>query len=196
MKVTRFGACAAVAAVVVLRAAGGISDSGAGPSRAGNGIDSPHGLAVAPNGTKVFITGDSDGGMKTNYDFATIAYDAKNGKRIWVARYGAPAGRAEGGEAIGVSGDGKRVYVAGATASKKSWDYGTLAYDAATGKRLWVARYDGPAGRADGAEDLALSADGTKVFVTGTSDGGKVTNDDFATVAFEARTGRAVGGAL
>jgi PQQ-like domain len=154
-------------------------------------MDSSNALAVSPDGTRVFVSGDSDGGMKSNYDFATVAYDVQSGKQIWVARYNGPTNREDGAEAIGLSGDGTRVYVTGAIVGKKTGgDYATLAYDATTGKRLWVAQYNGPAGRADGGEDLAVSMDGTRVFVTGTSSGGKATRDDFATVAYEARTGR------
>jgi outer membrane protein assembly factor BamB len=191
MKVTTLGVIAAATATIVLWTAGAISGSGGAAHRVGNGVDIPHALAVSPDGTTVFVTGDSDGGMKTNYDFATIAYNVQSGKKIWVARYNGPAGWVDGGEAIALGGDGRRVYVTGAMVSKRSgFDFGTLAYDAATGKRLWVARYNGPAGRADGGEDLAVSPDGARVFVTGTSDGGRATYDDYATIGYDARTGR------
>jgi WD40 repeat protein len=188
----RLGVIAAVAATVLLCAAGAVSGSRGVARRAGNATDIPHALAVSPDGARVFVSGDSDGGMKTNYDFATVAYNVQTGREIWVTRYNGPASRPDGAEAIGLSGNGKRVYVTGATVAKKKsgFDYGTLAYDAATGKRLWVARYNGPAGRGDGGEDLAVSPDEARVFVTGTSDGGKATDDDFATIGYDARTGR------
>jgi WD40 repeat protein len=191
MKFTRVCVMAAVAVTVVLCAAGASSGSGGAAQRIGNALDIANALAVSPDGTRVFVSGDSDGGMKTNYDFATIAYNVQTGKRMWVARYGGPAGGPDGTEAMRLSGDGKRVYVTGGTVGKKTgWDYGTLAYDAATGKRLWVARYNGPAGRADGGEALAVGGDGARVFVTGTSYGGKATHDDYATIAYDAQTGR------
>jgi len=191
MKPPRLAVIAAVAATVILCAAGARSGSGGVAKRAGNATDIPHALAVSPDGARAFVTGDSDGGIKNNLDFATIAYNVRTGKKIWVARYKGPAGRADGGEAIGLSGNGKRVYVTGAMVGKKSgFDYGTLADDAGTGKRLWVARYNGPAGGADGGEKLAVSADGARVFVTGTSWGGKRAGDDYATIAYDGRTGR------
>jgi DNA-binding beta-propeller fold protein YncE len=57
---------------------------------------------------------------------------------------------------------------------------------AAPGHRLWAARYDGPAGGSDSGQSVAVSPDGTKVFVTGASDQDLSANDDFATVAYAA----------
>jgi WD40 repeat protein len=160
-------------------------------TRTGNANDIAHSLRVSGDGKKIFVTGDSDGGMKTGYDYATIAYDASNGKKLWLARYNGPANKDDGGESLTLSSDGKKLYVAGATFSKKTgYDYGTIAYTASTGRRLWVARYNGPRNGADGAEAVAVGADGTSVFVTGTSWGGKATDDDYATVAYNAATGK------
>ena len=63
-------------------------------------------------------------------------------------------------------------------------DYTTLAYDATTGSRLWLKRYNGSGNGYDYAEGLAVSPDGTKVFVTGGSWGAG--SDDYATVAYGA----------
>ena len=160
-------------------------------ARTGNAPDLAHSLDVSKDGTKVFVTGDSDGGMKMGYDYATVAYDASNGKKLWLARYNGSANEDDGGESLTLSSDGTKLFVAGATFSMKTgYDYGTIAYEASTGKRLWVARYNGPANGADGAEVVAVSADGTSVFATGTSWGGKATQEDFATVAYDAATGK------
>jgi PQQ-like domain/PASTA domain len=202
MKRLRMSRLTAVAAALTLAllatstaAVGGSAASRAerraeGSARTGNAPDLAHSLAVSRDGTKVFVTGDSDGGMKSGSDYATIAYDASNGKKLWLARYSGPANKDDGGESLTLSSDGTKLYVAGATFSKKTgYDYGTIAHEASTGKRLWVARYNGPANGADGAEVVAVSADGTAVFVTGTSWGGKATQEDFATVAYDAATG-------
>jgi len=60
---------------------------------------------------------------------------------------------------------------------------GTLITPAA---RLWVRRYIGPANDSpDNATALALSPDGSRVFVTGWSEGSTTVSDlDYATVAY------------
>ncbi len=47
-------------------------------------------VAVAPDGSAVFVTGTSDG-QGTDYDFATIAYGAGTGSQIWARRYDGPS---------------------------------------------------------------------------------------------------------
>jgi PQQ-like domain len=90
---------------------------------------------------------------------------------------------------VGISPDGTKVFVTGSSVgSQGDTDYATVAYDAATGAQLWVGRYDGPANGGDGAEALAVSPDGSKLFVTGGSEG-VGTGGDYATVAYDAATG-------
>jgi hypothetical protein len=76
------------------------------------------------------------------------------------------------------------VFVAGRSWGSKNYDYATVAYDASTGSRLWLKRYEGPSDGADEANALELSPDGSALYVSGSSYGGKTTKDDYATVAY------------
>jgi hypothetical protein len=151
-------------------------------------------LAISPDGTRLFVTGDSNAdGSDSNYDFVTIAYNAATGEQIWIARYDFAAGQEEV-SAIAVSPDGTRVYITGGSqVAETNWDYATVAYNAATGGQLWVARHDGTAFDFDVATGLVISADGSRVFVTGGSDSGipgvLFLGQDFVTLAYDATTG-------
>src|SRR5207248_3211696 len=74
-------------------------------------------LGLSPDGSTVFVTGRSD------YDYATVAYDASTGASLWVARYGYPAEFNNLAFALGVSPDGSTVFVTGGS----SYDYATVA---------------------------------------------------------------------
>ncbi len=68
----------------------------------------------------------------------------------------------------------------------------TPALRAAPGAQLWVARYNGPAGDNSAQNfpsSMAVSPGGSRVFVTGYSNG-PTTGDDYATIAYSAATGR------
>lgn len=60
----------------------------------------------------------------------------------------------------------------------------------AAGEQAWVARYNGPGNFLDVANDVVVSSDGARVYVTGLSDGkGPLFAADFATIAYDALTG-------
>jgi WD40 repeat protein len=156
----------------------------------GKGEDTPAAVAVSPDGRSVFVTGDARG-WGTGYDYATIAYSAATGRRVWVSRYTGAGQGADTADAVAVSPDGDTVFVTGSSQGRGTGqsDYATVAYSAATGRQLWVSRYNGPGNEFDGASSVAVSPSGDRVFVTGTSDG-RATGGDYATVAYSAATGR------
>jgi outer membrane protein assembly factor BamB len=152
-------------------------------------VDVANALGVSPDGSAVFVTGFSDG--STGYAYATAAYDASSGSKLWTKRYDGPGNGTDYAHALGVSPDGSAVFVTGSSHGPGSnWDYATVAYDLATGATLWTRRYDGPATeyRRDVANALGVSPDGSAVFVTGYSHG-STGGDDYATVAYDAKTG-------
>jgi sugar lactone lactonase YvrE len=138
------------------------------------------GEAVSPDGATVFVTG----GYGTTH-FETVAYRAATGTRLWARSYQA-AGNIYT-TAITVSPDGARVYVNGVgdTSSATGQGGATVAYDARTGRQLWVRRYN-----TKGAfwSALAVSPDGTTLYVTGSR--GLGSHAEFGVIAYAAATGK------
>jgi DNA-binding beta-propeller fold protein YncE len=148
----------------------------------------PTGLAVSPDGQRVYVTGGDGETNSTTGDYGTVAYNAATGAQLWASQYNGPTDDRDVAAALAVSPDGARVYITGTTSNNDvANDYGTLAYNAATGARLWIARYKGPGGD-DEASSLAVSPDGKRVFVTGASRAAPYpsTNYDYATIAYSA----------
>jgi WD40 repeat protein len=153
-----------------------------------NGFDDATALAVSPTGKTVFVTGESFGGS-SGYDYVTVAYNAVSGARLWVSRYSGHGNGEDGASSVAVGPGGRTVFVTGTSMGASSAeDYATVAYDAATGARRWVARYNGPGNQLDRAVSLAVGRGGGQVFVTGTS-AGSGSGQDYATIAYDAATG-------
>jgi len=97
--------------------------------------------------------------------------------------------------ALAVSPDGASVFITGTSDSAGTGrDYLTRAFDAATGTTLWSARFDAATGNpdvADAPRGIAVSPDGTMVFVTGDSEipAGIGTAIRILTVAYDATSG-------
>ena len=152
----------------------------------GSGDDLATSVAVSPSGGTVFVTGYTFAGTQ---DYTTFAYDAATGIKLWVRRYNGPGKGDDQASSLAVSPDGGAVFVTGYTTGAAGTDYATVAYDAATGARLWARRYNGPGNGDDHASSVAVSPSGGTVYVTGTSIGTTATNYDYATVAYNAATG-------
>jgi outer membrane protein assembly factor BamB len=142
----------------------------------GSGYALASSLALSPDGADVVVTGGISGGASWN----TIAYDAATGARKWQAT------AAEGTTAKDVVLDGKRVYVTGQGATGAGtpalkYFLTVVAYERATGKRLW--RTDRKP--ADGSDAfglrMAMAPDGS-LAVTGQTNRGFL---DWYTVALE-----------
>jgi outer membrane protein assembly factor BamB len=128
--------------------------------------------------------------------FGPVAW-AASGDQLWVKLIpGSEPDWSVIALALAISPDGSRLYVTG-TESRPGGcdgagqiDYMTIAYDPSNGTRLWTALVDGPVNSTDGVRDIAVSADGSKVFVTGsTRTDCSVYTTDHATVAYDAATG-------
>ena len=141
---------------------------------------------LAPDGSRLYVTGYQGDGLDD--DIATVAYNATTGSQVWVSTY--DAGDRDRAMAIAVAPDGSRVFVVGISAGAGTRsDYATVAYDAASGEELWVARYDGPAHKRDEPRCIAVSD--TQVLVTGGSQSSRDPNYyDVATTAYDVSTGQ------
>jgi WD40 repeat protein len=162
---------------------------------AAGGKDKAASIAVSPNGAKVFVTGLADRGTPTEYDYATVAYKASSGTKLWVRYYESlfhDMGDGDFGRSVTVSPDSKRVFVTGASggAGSGSHLYGTVAYKASNGHELW-RRYKDMAGFASA---LDVSPNGKRVFVTGSYDKmvGNQTHQNYGTVAYKASSGATI----
>jgi glucose dehydrogenase len=137
------------------------------------------------------FSGHADAGGRIGlgvYDYVTIAYDAATGTALWSARY--DAGGNDQGRAIAISPRGNVVYVTGRSlAEKTGYDAATIAYNAATGKKLWTARYNGRASKNDFGQAITVAPDGKSAYLTGGSQG-TTSRRDFAAVGYSAATGR------
>ena len=157
----------------------------AGP---GNSDSRARAVAVSPGGGTVYVTGASRGAT-SGFDYATIAYNAATGARLWVKRYNGPGNSLDQASSLAVSPGGGTVFVTGESAGTTTFlDYATVAYNAATGARLWVKRYNGPGNEDDQATAVAVSPTGGTVYVTGSSYV-TTTNYDYTTIAYNAATG-------
>jgi DNA-binding beta-propeller fold protein YncE len=192
------GLVAAVAAVAVSAAGAGGARASLSPGpgsqlwaaryngSGNNGV--AYSVAVSPGGRRVFVTGQS-AGTGGGVDYATVAYNAVTGARLWAARYHGPANTWDAASSVAVSPTGGMVFVTGVSQGTASGlDYATVAYNAATGARLWVKRYSGPGNADDGATSVVVSPGGGTVFVTGYSQG-TAPGFGYATVAYNAATG-------
>jgi hypothetical protein len=143
-------------------------------TRLENGAGSPEtrasDIGVSPDGTRVFVTGAATGATMAD-DFATFAYDAITGSTLWRSRYAGPNNAQDVATALAVSPSGSTVVVTGqSSGSATGPDLATIAYDAATGRRLWMKRYTPPG--MDHPSALVFSRDGSQLFVAGDSWGG------------------------
>ena len=135
----------------------------------GNSDDISSVIVASPDGKTVFVAGFSFG-TGGNSDYVTNAYRVADGASVWGRRYNDPSNGADLPTAIAVSPDGSRVVTTGySTGPGGNSDYVTFVYRASNGTDLWGRRYNGTGDGNDTPLGVAVSRDGTKVFVTGYS---------------------------
>jgi hypothetical protein len=157
---------------------------------------SPAAIAASPDGSRVFVAGDTWPGTDerpdaANPDYVTLALDASTGAGLWGRRYDGPGHGEDFPVALAVSADGSMVFVTGWSdgGGTHNLDWATVAYDSGTGVVRWTRRFDGAAQDSfDRPSAIVVSPDGTTVAVTGSGQEGG-TSSDYITVAYGASTG-------
>ena len=154
-------------------------------------------LALSPDGSRIFATGQANliNGVGAHSTIDTVAYSAATGEQLWIASSAPASPMIAGANGLVVSPSGDRVFVTGyeftgLPTNRANWV--TLAYDAATGAQLW--RTDFTQGSWNFAFGIAVSPDGSSVYVTGSNSPvtTPLTNPPVrfaATVAYNAATG-------
>ncbi len=157
--------------------------------------DSLRAMGADPSGERVFLAGIEMPAPHPTNDIITHAFDASGGL-LWTARYDGPGHIQDVPQTVSVSPDGKTVVVSGAqddngiAGNPSTVDAVAVAYDAATGERLWVGTYD--SGAYDNALDAEFAPDGSRLYLTGISRGagGPPAEDfDHITIALDTSTG-------
>jgi WD40 repeat protein len=153
------------------------------------GNDRASDVGVSLDGATVFVTGSSEAtseGYETT-DYATLAYEASTGTRLWTKRYNGPGDGADRANALAVSSTEASIFVTGSdTSSTPGEDIATVAYTY-NGVKLWVKRHVAPDIRAE-ANDIGVTPDGAAVVVTGHTFG-STTGSDYVTVAYTTSSG-------
>jgi hypothetical protein len=127
--------------------------------------DAATAMAVDSSGN-VYVTGQSWSAKTSEYDYATVKYNA-DGREQWVARYDGPANDYDYPTKIAVDSSGN-VYVTGeSTGFAGDWDCATIKYTSG-GQQEWVVRYNGPANLDDWGTGIVVDKS-DNVYVTGGS---------------------------
>ena len=155
-------------------------------------------IALSPDGSRVFVSGSdqtpTNATLGPDWDYATIALDSATGEEVWMSTYTSPDKGLDVPYGHALSPAGDRIYVTGraqGTAGVFDGDYATVAFDTATGTRLWVTRFSIPGTLFETGADVAVSSDGSRVYVTGGSTAWSG-HGDAITQAYNANTGDVV----
>jgi DNA-binding beta-propeller fold protein YncE len=116
---------------------------------------------------------------------AATGASVPGGTKLWAARYRGQA-KSNIPMAIVASPDGTTVFVTGLSGEVRA-HFSTVAYNAATGARRWAAPFYGRGYTQPYA--IAVSPDGSKLFVTGFTSPVSIASERAVTVAYAAASG-------
>ncbi|MFN2581357.1 MAG: hypothetical protein ABR498_01285 [Candidatus Dormibacteria bacterium] len=153
------------------------------------GDDEPHGFRIA--GDRFYIAGNSRDSTNTRYEMFIAAYDRSTGAQRWAQRWHDPDGDSDTAWNVATSPSGDRAFITGQRCVSGYCFVETVAYDSA-GNQLWSTSYHDAGGGNDLTGSIAVSADGSRVFVAGGQQpdwnrGSSVAQ--YVTIAYDAATG-------
>jgi DNA-binding beta-propeller fold protein YncE len=117
-----------------------------------------------------------------------LAVDAETGRESWLAHHDGSAKPVD----LVATPDGRRVFVTAISWEERPYvQWVTVAYDGATGERLWLARHSGGGESAAQANEMVLHPDGDLLYVTGWGrrEGLSGASFDFLTIAYDTSDG-------
>ena len=146
---------------------------------AANGGDAGKMVKTDPLGN-VYVTGFTDNGPSTFYDFVTIKYNS-SGVQQWLQTFNGSANRGDFANALAIDASGNVIVTGGSIGvGFNDSNFTTVKYNS-DGLPLWVALYNGPNQSTDVAHSIAVD-NGGNIYVTGGSVGSGM--DDYATVKY------------
>ena len=95
------------------------------PGSPGYGNGWSHPIVVSPEGSKLYVVSASRSG-----DYLTLAYTSATGTLLWKSTYDGTGQGFDQANAVGVSPNGRKVFVTGQSYDGVGFDYATLAYRA------------------------------------------------------------------
>ena len=169
--------------IVVKYDKNGVQQWGMGYDGAGHGNDIGNSIALDHAGN-VYVAGAATG-AGSGLDIVVAKFDPA-GNNKWLQVYNGPGNGDDYLDTHSLVVDRfGHVTVAGLSAGTGTgFDFVTIQYDADTGVRNWVARYNGPGGTNDKGRAIAEDVFGN-VYVTGYSNSGGDYTARFATVKYD-----------
>lgn len=152
----------------------------------GSGSDVPYDMEI-DNAGNVYVCGASTGDM-TGYDFVTIKYN-QAGTQLWAARMNGTSNGADFAQSLELDVYGN-VYVSGAmTVTGQNYNFAAIKYNGFTGSQMGgLMVYNGTGNHFDNGSSIALTPNGSAVYVCGPSNGSG-TSGDIAIVKYSQLVG-------
>lgn len=147
----------------------------------GNGLDDAHAIVLDAAGN-VYVTGWSDGGATTGFDYATVKYNS-SGAQQWATRYNNTTNGTDEAWDIGVDNAGN-VYVTGTSDGAGSNSAATSVKYNSTGVQQYAKRFDGAGGGIDAGYAIYVAPVSGDFYIAGYTYQSTSADFDFITIKY------------